>query len=82
MKRVAIYTTPTCSYCKMTKVFFQEKGIAYEEYNVAADAARRNEMIEKSGQMGVPVIEITNEDGAAEYIIGFNKRELSRSLGV
>ena len=55
-KHVAIYTTPTCHFCKMAKDFFEEKGIQYTAYDVAADAARRQEMIQLTGQLGVPVI--------------------------
>lgn len=82
MKKVAIYTTPSCHYCKMAKSFFQEKGISYEEYNVASDAVKRQEMIDKSGQMGVPVIEITNDDGTQDHVIGFDEKGLANALGV
>ncbi|MCC6290511.1 glutathione S-transferase N-terminal domain-containing protein [Candidatus Nomurabacteria bacterium] len=82
MKKVEIYTTATCSYCRMAKAFFQEKGVAYEEYNVGTDAARRQEMIDKSGQMGVPVIVITDENGEEQRIVGFDKRSLGAALGV
>lgn len=70
-----MYTTPTCVYCKMTKAFLKENGIAYEEKDVATDAAARDAMIAKSGQMGVPVIDI---DG--EMIVGFDKPRLSELL--
>lgn len=77
MANVKIYTTPSCVYCKMAKQFFAEKSVQYEEKNVAVDADARNEMIQKSGQMGVPVIEV---DG--KIIIGFNRPELEGALGV
>lgn len=77
MKKVIIYSTPTCMYCNMAKDFFKEKGVAYEEHDVAANAEKRAEMIEKSGQMGVPVIEI--EDN---LIIGFNKPRIAELLNV
>ena len=77
MKQVTIYTTPTCGYCKMTKEFFKENNVEYTEYDVAEDEAKRNEMIEKSGQMGVPVIYIDDE-----MVIGFNKERLSELLGL
>lgn len=88
MKKVVIYTTPTCTYCRQTKEFFREKGVVYEEYDVAANAARREEMIEKSGQMGVPVIAISNggDSPAGEpeeqIIIGYNRRGLESALGL
>ena len=56
MKNVSIYSTPSCHFCHMAKDFFKEKNIAYTEFDVASDLAKRKEMIEKSGQMGVPVI--------------------------
>ena len=77
MKEVTIYSTPTCSYCKMAKEFFKEKGVSYTEYDVASDAEKRNEMIEKSGQMGVPVIVIGDE-----MTIGYDKGKLSEMLGL
>lgn len=77
MKNVTIYTTPTCVYCKMTKEFFKENNINYEEKDVSADAQAREEMIKKSGQMGVPVIEI---DG--QIIVGFDKPKLSNLLEI
>jgi glutaredoxin-like YruB-family protein len=77
MKPVAIYTTETCSYCKLAKEFFQKNNVQYQEFNVGTDLEKRQEMIEKSGQMGVPVITI---DG--EVVVGFNKPRLQELLGV
>lgn len=77
MKNVIIYSTPTCHFCHMAKNFFKEKNIAYTEYNVASDLAKRKEMIEKSGQMGVPVIIIGDE-----LIVGFNKPKIIQLLGL
>ncbi len=76
-KAVTIYSTPTCHFCQMTKDFLKEKGIAYTEHNVAADLQMRQEMIQKSGQMGVPVIFIGDK-----MIIGFDKENLVSSLGI
>ena len=77
MKQVSIYTTPTCTYCKMSKDFFKENNVAYQEYTVATDLEKRKEMIDKSGQMGVPVIFIDNE-----MIIGFDRAKLTNLLGL
>ena len=77
MANVTIYTTPTCVYCKMSKAFFKEHNIAYTEKDVANDAAAREEMVKRSGQMGVPVIDI---DGS--LVIGFDKERLSELLNV
>ncbi len=77
MKQVAIYTTPSCTYCRMAKEFFKEHNISYKEYDVAADPVKRAEMIDKSGQMGVPVITIDNA-----IIVGFNRAKVSELLEV
>lgn len=77
MKKVSIYTTPTCTYCKFAKEFFTEHSIAYEEFNVGADPAKRNEMIELTGQLGVPVIRIGDD-----VIVGFNKPKVAELLGI
>ena len=77
MKNVSIYTTPTCGYCRLAKDFFKEHNIAYTEYNVAEDAEKRKEMIEKSGQMGVPVMFIGDN-----MIIGFNEEKIKAALGL
>lgn len=77
MFKVIIYTTPSCVYCKMTKAFFKENNIAYEEKDVSADSASRDEMIAKSNQMAVPVIDI---DG--QILVGFDKEGLSNLLNI
>lgn len=77
MQKITIYTTPTCAYCKMTKAFFKEHNVMYEEKDVANDHAMAEEMVKKSGQMAVPVIDI---DG--QIIIGFDKAGLSGLLHI
>ncbi|MBI2446469.1 MAG: glutathione S-transferase N-terminal domain-containing protein [Parcubacteria group bacterium] len=77
MSKVTIYTTPTCVYCKMTKEFFKENNVTYEEKDVSVDAAARDEMVAKSNQLGVPVIDI---DG--ELTIGFDKEKISKLLNI
>jgi glutaredoxin-like YruB-family protein len=77
MKAVTIYSTPTCAYCKMAKEYFREKNVSYTEFNVAVDIERAQEMIEKSGQMGVPVIDIEGK-----IVIGFNKPVIDQELGL
>ena len=76
-KAVSIYCTPTCHFCQMAKDFLKERSIAYTELNVAQDLERRQEMIQKSGQMGVPVITIGDE-----VIVGFDKEKIAASLGI
>lgn len=77
MAKVTIYTTPYCVYCRMSKEFFKKHDIAYEEKDVASDLEARERMIQKSGQMGVPVIEV---DG--KIIIGFDQPRLKEALGI
>ena len=77
MTKVTIYTTPTCVYCKMTKAFFKENNVQYEEKDVSTDRAAIDEMVQKSGQMGVPVIDI---DG--QIIVGFDQAKLSELLHI
>ena len=76
-KNVIIYTTPTCHFCGATKEFLTDQGVKYSEVDVAADHDAAEAMINKSGQMGVPVIEI---DG--EIVVGFNKPRLTELLAV
>ncbi len=77
MKPVAIYTTETCGYCKMAKEFFQKNNVEFQEFDVGKDLAKRQEMIEKSGQMGVPVISV-----GSDMVVGFNKARLSELLNI
>ena len=74
---VAIYTTPTCKFCKMTKEFFKAHNVQYTEYNVVEDKTKAAEAIEKSGQMGVPVVDI---DGT--IIVGFDEKALRTALKI
>jgi len=73
---IKIYTTPPCPYCHLAKDFFREKNLEFVEVNVAEDEVGLKEMFAKSGQTGVPVIEI---DG--KIVKGFNRPELERILG-
>ncbi|MDO8584817.1 MAG: glutaredoxin family protein [bacterium] len=76
-KSVKIYSTPTCTYCKMAKDFFQKSGVKYDEVDVSADMDARKEMVEKSHQLGVPVIDVEGE-----IFVGFNRSELAKALGI
>jgi glutaredoxin-like YruB-family protein len=77
MKPVAIYTTETCSYCKLAKEFFQKNHVEYQEFDVGRDLEKRQEMIDKSGQMGVPVITV-----GEDLVVGFNKPRLEELLSI
>lgn len=77
MKKVIIYSTPTCHYCQMAKEFFKENNVAYEERDVASDQAHRKEMVDKSGQLGVPVMDIEGR-----IVVGFDKSAVAKELGI
>ena len=72
---ITIYSTPTCPYCKLAKDFLKEKGLNFTEIDVASDPSSANDMVKKSGQMGVPVIEI---DG--QIVVGWNQAALNEIL--
>jgi glutaredoxin-like YruB-family protein len=74
---VTIYSTPTCHFCHAAKDFFTANGIAFSDYDVASDLAKRQEMIQKSGQMGVPVIYV-----GEEMVVGFDENRLKELLGL
>jgi len=77
MKKVIVYSTPTCPYCVVAKEFLKDNNIEFEAKDVAVDEAARKEMLEKTGQMGVPVVDI---DG--EIIIGFNEGRIRELLDI
>ncbi len=74
---VTVYSTPTCPYCKLAKKFLTEHKIAFTDIDVSADGEAADKMIKKTGQMGVPVIEIGDET-----IIGFDEKKMKKALGI
>lgn len=76
-KNVKVYSTPTCPFCIRAKQFMKENNIQFEDIDVSVNQEKAQEMMKKSGQMGVPVIDI---DG--EFIIGFDKAKIKESLGI
>ncbi len=72
---VTMYSTPTCGFCVKAKQYFQQNQNPFTEYNVGADQRKAEEMVRKSGQMGVPVIDIHGK-----IIVGFNQSEIERAL--
>ncbi|NQV93446.1 glutaredoxin family protein [Candidatus Kaiserbacteria bacterium] len=76
-KQIIIYSTPTCHFCQLTKEFLKENNVEFTDYNVAEDMEKRQEMVEKSGQMGVPVIFI-----GEDMFVGFDKDKLSEAIGL
>jgi glutaredoxin 3 len=77
MKSVKVYSTKTCPWCYRAKDFFTENKVKFTDYDVAVDEKARDEMMEKSGQMGVPVIDI---DGT--IIVGFDQQKIKQALGL
>ena len=82
MRKVTIYSTPTCPYCKQEKEYLTEKGVAFDNIDVANDEKKAEEMIHKSGQMGVPVTVIAKDDGKEVVIVGFDQKKISETLGI
>ncbi|MCX7023964.1 MAG: glutathione S-transferase N-terminal domain-containing protein [Spirochaetes bacterium] len=72
---IRLYSTPSCSYCRLVKDWFRARNVKFDEYNVTADQRKAEEMVCKSGQSGVPVIDVNGR-----IIIGFNQPELERAL--
>ena len=75
--KIQIYTTPSCPWCKKAKSYFRELGINFKEIDVSKDQKAAEELVRKTHQMGVPVIQIGNQ-----YVIGFDKNKIERLLGI
>lgn len=76
-KTVTIYSTPVCHFCQAAKEYFKDNNVAYTEFDVASDAEKRQEMIEMTGQMGVPVIRIDDD-----VVVGFDEDKVKELLAV
>ena len=77
MKKVKVYSTPSCPYCIRVKQFLQENNVPFENFDVSADQQKSEEMVKLSGQMGVPVLDIEGK-----IIVGFDKEEIKKALGI
>lgn len=77
MKKVTVYSTPTCPWCTKVKDYLDKNDVEYEAFDVSKDSEKAKEMIERSGQQGVPVVDI---DG--KIIVGFNQQKLDEKLGL
>lgn len=75
MKKITIYSTPTCHYCALAKEYFKAHALEYTEHNVASDLEQRKIMVDKSGQLGVPVIDIEGK-----ILVGFDEAEIAGAL--
>ncbi len=76
-KKVLVYSTLTCPYCKMAKEFLKENNIEFEDIDVSSNQTAAQEMISKSGQMGVPVLDINGQ-----IVVGFDKARIKQLLGI
>ncbi len=72
---ITVYSTPSCSYCRLAKDYLRKHNIPFRDYNVASDQAKADEMVRKSGQMGVPVLDINGR-----ILIGFNPTEIEKAI--
>ena len=77
MKTVKVYSTPTCPWCIRTKQFLKDSNVTFENIDVSTNQSAAEEMIQKSGQMGVPVLDIEGE-----IIVGFDKEKIKAALGL
>lgn len=75
-KAITIYSTPTCGYCKMTKEFLTKKNVPFTDIDVSTDQEKAQEMVEISGQMGVPVI-VIGEGDDKDILVGFDQNKLT-----
>ncbi len=80
--KITLYTTTTCPYCKMEKAYLDSKGIKYENIFVDQDPKAAEQMIQISGQMGVPFTVIEKDDGSRVTFLGFEKAKLDQELGI
>jgi len=75
--KVIVFSTPTCSYCTAAKSYFRQKGIKFRDVDVSKDPAAARDMVRRSGQQGVPVIDI-----GGKIIVGFDRPRINQMLGI
>jgi glutaredoxin-like YruB-family protein len=75
--RVIVFSTPTCSFCMAAKQYFRQKGVKYSDVDVSRDPAAARDMVRRSGQMGVPVIDI-----GGKIVVGFDRNKINQLLGI
>jgi glutaredoxin-like YruB-family protein len=75
--RVIVFSTPTCTYCNIAKKYFREKGVKFKDVDVSRDAAAARDMVRRSGQQGVPVIDI-----GGKIVVGFDRPKIEKYLGI
>jgi len=79
--KVTVYSTPTCPWCEKVKEFLTENKVKFTGVDVSENPAKAREMVEKSGQMGVPVTIIV-KDGKEKVIVGFDQDKIAKTLGI
>jgi glutaredoxin-like YruB-family protein len=75
--RVIVFSTPSCSYCNAAKRYFKQKGIKFKDVDVSRDSTAARDMLRRSGQSGVPVIDI-----GGKIVVGFDRPKIDRFLGI
>jgi glutaredoxin 3 len=75
--RVILFTTPSCSYCRMAKKYLREQGVSFKDVDVSRDQAAARDMVRRSGQQGVPVLDI-----GGKIIVGFDRSKIDQYLGL
>jgi len=81
MAEVTIYSTPTCPFCVQVKDYLKSKNVKFTDFDVAANQSKAEEMVKKTGQMGVPVT-IIKKDNKEEIVVGFDKGKIDELLGL
>ena len=82
MAEIKVFSTPTCPWCHKVKEFLKEKNLGFKDLDVSADEEARNELLDKSGQMGVPVVIIKNDAGDEKVIVGYREDEIREALRI
>jgi len=82
IKDIKVYTTSTCPYCKMVKEFLKDHDLDFKEVDVSENQTEAERMVEKTGQMGVPVTEISMDNNREKFIVGFDENALKKTLGI
>ncbi len=75
--RVIIFTTPTCTFCRKTKKYLRERGVPFKDVDVSRDPAAARDMVRRSGQQGVPVLDI-----GGKIVVGFDRPKIDKLLGL
>lgn len=75
--RVILFTTPSCSYCRMAKKYLREQGIKFKDVDVSRDQTAARDMVKSSGQQGVPVLDI-----GGKIVVGFDRLKIDHYLGL